>query len=140
MPSRHRCDACPSHDGVGGFFFDFEAVRTVSSEYDAPRRGKGIFTMLDRDITRVLSTVLIATTICNILSTAIFTEVVARRSRGSLRFISLATSGLTAATLFFGELIPKTIGVNLGVPRCRGAFTPSTRLVSIRRGRGWSLF
>ena len=29
---------------------------------------------------------------------------------------------------------------NLGVPRCCGAFTPSTRLVSIRRGRGWSLF
>ena len=24
-----------------------------------------------------------------------------------------------------------------GVPSCRGAFTPSTRLVSIRRGRGW---
>ena len=23
---------------------------------------------------------------------------------------------------------------------CRGAFTPSTRLVSIRRGRGWFLF
>ena len=29
---------------------------------------------------------------------------------------------------------------DLGVPRCCGAFTPSTRLVSIRRGRGWSLF
>ena len=29
---------------------------------------------------------------------------------------------------------------DLGVPLCRGAFTPSTRLVSIRRGRGWSLF
>ena len=27
-----------------------------------------------------------------------------------------------------------------GVPRCRGAFTPSMRLVSIRRGRGWFLF
>ena len=27
-----------------------------------------------------------------------------------------------------------------GVPRCCGAFTPSTRLVSIRRGRGWFLF
>ena len=26
--------------------------------------------------------------------------------------------------------------VDLGVPRCGGAFTPSTRLVSIRRGRG----
>ena len=28
----------------------------------------------------------------------------------------------------------------LGVPRCYGAFTPSTRLVSTRRGRGWFLF
>ena len=28
----------------------------------------------------------------------------------------------------------------LGVPRCCGAFTPSTRLVSIRRGRGWFIF
>ena len=31
-------------------------------------------------------------------------------------------------------------GCDLGVPRCCGAFTPSTRLVSIRRGRGWFLF
>ena len=30
--------------------------------------------------------------------------------------------------------------VHLGVPRCCGAFTPSTRLVSIRRGRGWFIF
>ena len=27
-----------------------------------------------------------------------------------------------------------------GVPRCRGAFTPSRRVVSLRAGRGWSLF
>ena len=32
--SLHSNDSCPSHDDVGGFFFDFEAVRT---EY-APRR------------------------------------------------------------------------------------------------------
>ena len=30
--------------------------------------------------------------------------------------------------------------VRRGVPRCGGAFTPSTRLVSIRRGRDWFLF
>ncbi len=30
--------------------------------------------------------------------------------------------------------------LHLGVPRCCGAFTPSMRLVSIRRGRGWFLF
>ena len=29
---------------------------------------------------------------------------------------------------------------DLGVPSCRGAFTPSTRVVSRRGGRGWSLF
>ena len=28
----------------------------------------------------------------------------------------------------------------LGVPRCCGAFTPSRRLVFIRRGRGWFIF
>ena len=27
-----------------------------------------------------------------------------------------------------------------GVPSCRGAFTPSTRVVSRRGGRGWFLF
>ena len=31
-------------------------------------------------------------------------------------------------------------GCDLRVLKCRGAFTPSTRLVSIRRGRGWFLF
>ena len=30
--------------------------------------------------------------------------------------------------------------VNLGVRRCCGAFTPSTRLVSMREGAGWSFF
>ena len=38
VPSRHRCDSCPSHNEVGGFFFEFEAVRTASSDRDAPRR------------------------------------------------------------------------------------------------------
>ena len=27
-PSRHRRDSCPSDEVVGGFFFEFEAVRT----------------------------------------------------------------------------------------------------------------
>jgi hypothetical protein len=38
VPSRHRRDSCPSHNEVGGFFFDFEAIRTESSDRDAPRR------------------------------------------------------------------------------------------------------
>ena len=38
VPSRHRCDSCPSDEVVGGFFPDFEVIRTVSSDGDAPRR------------------------------------------------------------------------------------------------------
>ena len=38
VPSRHRRDSCPSHNEVGGFFFDFGAVRTVTRDRDAPRR------------------------------------------------------------------------------------------------------
>ena len=37
-PSRHRRDSCPSDEVVGDFFFDFEAIRTASSDRDAPRR------------------------------------------------------------------------------------------------------
>ena len=37
-PSRHRRDSCPSHEVVGGLFFDFEAIRTESRDRDAPRR------------------------------------------------------------------------------------------------------
>ena len=39
-----------------------------------------------------------------------------------------------------GETMPDVEWCARGVPRCCGAFTPSMRLVSIRRGRGWFLF
>ena len=38
VSSLHSNDSCPSHDAGGVLFFDFEAFRTVSSEYDAPHR------------------------------------------------------------------------------------------------------
>ncbi len=37
VPSRHRCVSFPGEQVVGGLFFDFEAVRTASSDRDAPR-------------------------------------------------------------------------------------------------------
>ena len=37
-------------------------------------------------------------------------------------------------------LTPTLIGCDLGVPRCCGAFTPSTRVVFRRGCRGWFLF
>ena len=35
-PPRHQRDSCPSDEVVGGFFFDFGAVRTASRDSDAP--------------------------------------------------------------------------------------------------------
>ena len=37
-PSRRRRASSLGEEVVGGLFFDVEAVRTASSEYDAPRR------------------------------------------------------------------------------------------------------
>ena len=38
VPSRHRRASSPGEEVVGGLFFDVEAVRTESSDRDAPRR------------------------------------------------------------------------------------------------------
>ena len=32
VPSRHRRDSCPSDEVVGGFFFEFEPLRTASRD------------------------------------------------------------------------------------------------------------
>ena len=40
VPSRHRRASSPGEEVVGGFFFDFEAIRTESSDRDAPRRSR----------------------------------------------------------------------------------------------------
>ena len=37
-PSRHRCASSLGEEVVDGFFFEFEAIRTESSDRDAPRR------------------------------------------------------------------------------------------------------
>ena len=50
---------------------------------------------------------------------------------------------VTADVQQFGPiagLVVFILAANLVVPSCGGAFTPSTRLVFIRRGRGWFLF
>ena len=38
VPSRHRCDSCPSDEVAGGLFFAEEAVQTVSVRAGARRR------------------------------------------------------------------------------------------------------
>ena len=66
------------------------------------------FQTLDDDITRVLTTVLVLTTVCQVVSTMLFTIIVSSLPQVSF---SQATLFLTFFTLFFGELVPKALGV-----------------------------
>ena len=74
------------------------------------KKAKGTFKSLNDDITRVLTTILVTSTACGIFATTIFSR------------LASATFGpkgekygafvLTGITLFFVELLPKSIGVS----------------------------
>ena len=53
---------------------------------------------------------------------------------------ALKTDDGDALDVSFDALDMNMDAYDLGVPRCCGAFTPSTRVVSRRGGRGWFLF
>ena len=80
---------------------------------------KSAFALLNKDVTRVLTTILVCTTFCNIVSTTLFADIAVRVCDGSARKLAYSTAGLTAMTLFFGELLPKAIGVNNAEPTAR---------------------
>ena len=67
------------------------------------------FRHLQDDITKVLSTVLIGVTFCTIFGTALATDVAVGLfgSRG----VAYSTIGITLVTLFFGEILPKSLAV-----------------------------
>ena len=61
-------------------------------------------------------------------------------ARSSRRRSSTARTCTTTCTRYMASTRARSrSAVLFGVPRCCGAFTPSTQLVSIRRGRGWFL-
>ena len=72
-------------------------------------RRRGVFHILNEDITRVLTTILVTSTAASIFATTLFTHLVANvfGTRGE-RYGALALTGLT---LFFVELLPKSLGV-----------------------------
>jgi CBS domain containing-hemolysin-like protein len=90
-------------------------VREIAEEEERAQKGsggrlrKGTFRILNDDITRVLTTILVTSTACSVFATTIFTHLAASLfgTRGE-RYGAIA---LTALTLFFVELLPKSIGV-----------------------------
>mmetsp|Transcript_26414 Transcript_26414/g.30199 ORF Transcript_26414/g.30199 Transcript_26414/m.30199 type:complete len:749 (+) Transcript_26414:119-2365(+) len=85
-------------------------VREFAEEEEKQNsKGRGVFKILNEDITRVLTTILVTSTACSIYATTIFTHVTASvfGSRGE----TWGAVALTTITLFFVELLPKSIGV-----------------------------
>lgn len=71
---------------------------------------RGTFKILNEDITRVLTTILVTSTACSIFATTMFTHLAA--SVMGVRGEKYGAFLLTFLTLFFVELLPKSIGVN----------------------------
>ncbi|GKY92968.1 hypothetical protein MPSEU_000265400 [Mayamaea pseudoterrestris] len=84
-------------------------VREIAEEEEKQGNAKGVFRTLNEDITKVLTTILVTSTACSIFATTLFTHLVAGLfgTRGE-RYGAIALTGLT---LFFVELLPKSLGV-----------------------------
>jgi len=81
----------------------------MAEEEEKQGKSNGVFRTLNDDITRVLTTILVTGTACSIFATTLFTHLVASSfgTRGE-RYGAIALTGLT---LFFVELLPKSLGV-----------------------------
>lgn len=84
-------------------------VREFAEEEEKAGDGRGTFKILNEDITRVLTTILVTSTACSIYATMMFTELVTHML--GLNGEKYGALILTAITLFFVELLPKSIGV-----------------------------
>lgn len=84
-------------------------VREFAEEEEKTNNKKGVFKVLNEDITSVLTTILVTSTFCSIFATTMFTHLAASTfgARGE-RYGAFILTGLT---LFFVELLPKSIGV-----------------------------
>lgn len=87
-------------------------VREFAEEEEKQNNGgknRGVFKILNEDITRVLTAILVTSTASSIYATTIFTQVAS--SVFGPRGETWGTVILTGSTLFFVELLPKSIGV-----------------------------
>jgi CBS domain containing-hemolysin-like protein len=95
-------------------------------EKSAPNK-RGTFKILNEDITRVLTTILVTSTACSIFATTIFTHLAA--SLFGTRGERYGAVVLTFVTLFFVELLPKSIGVT-NAERVARLMVPPINIIS----------
>jgi len=104
-------------------------VREFAEEEEKMSDGKnrGTFKILNEDITRVLTTILVTSTACSIYATMMFTDLVTSIfGHNGEKYGALI---LTAVTLFFVELLPKSIGV-INAERVARVMVPPINLIA----------
>jgi CBS domain containing-hemolysin-like protein len=112
-------------------------VREFAEEEEKQGKSRGTFKTLNEDITRVLTTILVTSTACSIFATTLFTQLASSLfgARGD-RYGAIA---LTALTLFFVELLPKSIGVQNAERVARLMVPPVNILAAVVSPLGISL-
>ncbi|KAL7534398.1 hypothetical protein ACHAWF_004823, partial [Thalassiosira exigua] len=117
--------------------FAEEEEKQAAASGGGGRRRRGTFQALNEDITRVLTTILVASTACSIYATTLFTHL-ADHIFGTYAEKWSAVF-LTAITLFFVELLPKNIGVINAERVARFMVPPINFLANIVGPAGYSL-
>lgn len=102
-------------------------VREFAEEEEKTQKNGGIFKILNEDITRVLTTILVTSTAASIYATTIFTRLAS--SVFGARGETWGAVALTTITLFFVELLPKSIGVT-NAERVARLMVPPINLMS----------
>jgi len=72
---------------------------------------KSPFCLVVDDITQVMSTILVLSTVCGVMATTLATSTIDALFGASPRLLALAGTVLLMVTIFAGELLPKTLGV-----------------------------
>lgn len=121
--------------GIAGSSSNSNKNRNSNNNQRPVRRG--VFSILNDDITRVLTTILVTSTAASIFATTLFTHLVANMfgTRGE-RYGAFVLTGLT---LFFVELLPKSFGVTNAEKVARLMVPPVNVVSSIVSPLGISL-
>ena len=91
--------------------------------------GPGPFTLLERDVTRFLTAVLIGSTLCSTVTTALITQT-ATALFGTAG-LAVATAASTALLVLFCEILPKSVAVRYPIPVARSAARPLYLLATV---------
>lgn len=89
------------------------------------------FAQITDSLTPVMTAMLVTSTACSVCGTTLATSALGSVFGSHPRSLACAGAGLAAVTIFFGELLPKTLGVYSAEPIARAALPHLTRLAYV---------